>query len=134
MNIIVNKILDEIVKTKQEVFTKKEILALINELNNTTESFPLESNDVKIIPDKYLLVVNDNVYDNLPKKLFNLLYYLILNKNKNVTRTQILNNVWGDDVMVGDRTIDVHIRKLRTIVPEKYIKTTRGLGYSWVDK
>jgi len=69
----------------------------------------------------------------LPKKEFKLLELLIANFGKVVGRDEIYNQVWGDDIVVGDRTIDVHIRKLRKKIGDKYIKTFKGIGYKFED-
>ena len=65
----------------------------------------------------------------LPKKEFELLLFLASNPNKVFSRDELLENVWGNDVYVVERTIDVHIRKLREKIPETYIKTLKGVGY-----
>lgn len=65
----------------------------------------------------------------LPRKEFELLYHLAKNKNRIFSREQILNAVWGNDVIVGDRTVDVHIRKLRDKFYQDLIVTARGVGY-----
>lgn len=80
--------------------------------------------------DKYLVKVDD-VDLNLPKKEFELLSLLTSQPGKVFTREVILSTVWGDDVVVGDRTIDVHIRKLREKIGDKYIKTVKGVGYKF---
>lgn len=65
----------------------------------------------------------------LPKKEFELLSYLAKNPNKVFNRDELLEKVWGADVYVVERTVDVHIRKLREKIPEYYIKTLKGVGY-----
>ncbi len=65
----------------------------------------------------------------LPKKEFELLSYLAKNPNKVFNRDELLEKVWGADVYVVVRTVDVHIRKLREKIPEHYIKTLKGVGY-----
>lgn len=65
----------------------------------------------------------------LPKKEFELLYFLMKNEGRLVGRDEILNKVWGTDVIVSSRTIDVHIRKIREKVGSHYIKTIKGVGY-----
>jgi two-component system alkaline phosphatase synthesis response regulator PhoP len=65
----------------------------------------------------------------LPKKEFELLTYLAKNPNKVFNRDELLEKVWGADVYVVERTVDVHIRKLREKIPEHYIKTLKGVGY-----
>jgi two-component system alkaline phosphatase synthesis response regulator PhoP len=65
----------------------------------------------------------------LPKKEFDLLFLLATKPGKVFTREKILSEVWGDDVFVVDRTIDVHIRKIREKIGEKLISTIKGVGY-----
>lgn len=67
----------------------------------------------------------------LPKKEFELLSYLASKPGKVFTREEILTNVWGNDIIVGDRTIDVHIRKLREKLGTHQIKTIKGVGYKY---
>ncbi len=68
----------------------------------------------------------------LPKKEFALLELLISKPDKVFTREEIYAEVWGDDVVVGDRTIDVHIRKIREKISKKHIYTIKGVGYKYV--
>ena len=67
----------------------------------------------------------------LPRKEFELLYLLASKPAKVLTRDEIMLIVWGTQVVVGDRTIDVHVRKLREKIGEKYIKTIKGVGYKF---
>ena len=67
----------------------------------------------------------------LPRKEFELLYLLASKPGKVLTRDEIMFKVWGTQVVVGDRTIDVHVRKLREKIGEKYIKTIKGVGYKF---
>ena len=69
----------------------------------------------------------------LPRKEFELLYLLASKSGKVLTRDEIMFKVWGTQVVVGDRTIDVHVRKLREKIGEKYIKTIKGVGYKFKD-
>ena len=80
--------------------------------------------------DRYL-VIKDGKELNLPKKEFELLSLLASSPGKVFNREKILSKVWGDDVVVGDRTIDVHIRKLREKIGEGFIKTIKGVGYKY---
>jgi len=65
----------------------------------------------------------------LPKKEFELLYYLAQHPDKVCGREEILQKIWGADIYVLERTVDVHIRKLREKLGEGYIKTLKGVGY-----
>ena len=68
----------------------------------------------------------------LPRKEFELLYLLASKPGKVFKRFKIMESVWGSDVIVGDRTIDVHIRKLREKIGDQYFKTVKGVGYKFV--
>ena len=80
--------------------------------------------------EKYT-VTKDGTRIDLRKKEFELLALLVEKPGKVFTRDAILNTVWGNEVVVGDRTIDVHINKLREKVGEKYIRTIKGVGYKF---
>ena len=69
---------------------------------------------------------------SLPRKEFELLYLIASKPGKVFSRDEIMTKVWGTQVIVGDRTIDVHIRKLREKVGDKYFKTVKGVGYKFV--
>jgi len=69
----------------------------------------------------------------LPRKEFELLSLLVSKQGKVFTREEIYHSVWGENVVVGDRTIDVHIRKLREKIGNDHIKTLKGIGYKFVD-
>jgi two-component system alkaline phosphatase synthesis response regulator PhoP len=68
----------------------------------------------------------------LPKKEFELLDLLTSKPGKVFTREEIFHDVWGDKIIVGDRTIDVHIRKLREKIGDQFIQTVKGVGYKFV--
>jgi two-component system alkaline phosphatase synthesis response regulator PhoP len=80
--------------------------------------------------DKYLVKVEGKKVD-LPRKEFELLALLTSRPGKVFTREEILDMVWGSDVVVGGRTIDVHVRKLREKIGDNYIKTLKGVGYKF---
>ena len=84
--------------------------------------------DLYIDTEKYVVFLKGNEII-LPKKEFELLALLFSKPGNVFTREVILNKVWGDDIIVGDRTIDVHIRKLREKLGDSYIKTVKGVGY-----
>lgn len=85
---------------------------------------------VKINNESYSVTVNGEEY-TLPKKEFELVTLLTSKPGKVFTREDILNKIWGGDVVVGDRTIDVHIRKLRQKLGDDRIKTLKGIGYKF---
>ena len=88
----------------------------------------------KLIIDKeqYEVIQNGKSF-SLPRKEFELLYLLASKPEKVVKREKIMEIVWGSGVVVGDRTIDVHIRKLREKVGDKYFKTVKGVGYKFIN-
>lgn len=94
------------------------------------KSEKLNLGGIKIDQERYI-VTKDNQEINLPKKEFELLTLLASKPGKVFSREIILEKVWGDDVVVGDRTIDVHVRKLREKIGENFIKTIKGIGYKF---
>lgn len=86
-----------------------------------------------LIIDRYSYKVSHEGKEiNLPRKEFELLYLLASKPGKVFKREYILESVWGKDVVVGDRTIDVHIRKLREKIEHTFFKTVKGVGYKFV--
>lgn len=106
----------------------KAILRRNNPLNQN-QVFETESG-LKIDKNKYVIEL-DGKEITLPKKEFELLALLASKPGHVFTRDNILSSVWGAQVVVGDRTIDVHIRKLREKIGDKAIKTVKGVGYKF---
>lgn len=107
------------------------IQALLRRKTTVETVAPVEEvGGITIDKEKYLVLQN-GVELNLPKKEFELLDLLIGKPGKVFTRETILDTVWGNDVVVGDRTIDVHIRKLREKLGNDFIKTVKGVGYKF---
>lgn len=90
----------------------------------------IELGGIRIDREKYLMEKDGKEF-NLPKKEFELLSLLMSKPGKVFTRDVILDSVWGGEVVVGDRTIDVHIRKLREKLGNHFIKTIKGVGYKF---
>jgi two-component system, OmpR family, alkaline phosphatase synthesis response regulator PhoP len=88
--------------------------------------------DIIIDHERYIVIVKGKELF-LPKKEFELLNLLISKPEKVFTRDEIFHRVWGDNIIVGDRTIDVHIRKLREKLGDEYIKTIKGVGYKFTN-
>lgn len=98
--------------------------------NNIESSDSLTIGNLTIDKEKYI-IINQGKEIVLPKKEFELLVLLTSKPNKVFSRDEIFTKVWGDDVIVGDRTIDVHIRKLREKIGINNIKTVKGIGYKY---
>lgn len=98
----------------------------------SSDAAPLKEDvgGLKIDRERYVVMKNGEEI-NLPKKEFELLALLASKPGKVFTREAILESVWGGEVVVGDRTIDVHIRKLREKLGEEYIRTVKGIGYKF---
>ena len=115
------------IKTKVLI---SRIVALLRRSIRKETFETIRINDLVIDQDKYL-VIKEGKEIVLPKKEFKLLKLLASTPNKVFTRDEIFHKVWGDDVIVGDRTIDVHVRKIRKKIGIENIKTIKGVGYKF---
>ena len=106
------------------------IKALLRRNVNLDQGSVTENGGLHIDREKYL-VVNNGETVHLPRKEFELLALLASKPEKVFDRDYILKTVWGEGVIVGDRTIDVHVRKLRGKIGDDYIKTVKGVGYKF---
>ena len=88
----------------------------------------LEVHDLEIDKDRYIVLQSGNEFQ-LPRKEFELLFFLASRKGKVLDRQTLLNKVWGDNIYVVDRTVDVHVRKIREKLGDHYIETVKGVGY-----
>lgn len=94
------------------------------------ETAQITIKDLEIDRSSYTVKLQDNVI-NLPKKEFELLFFLAQNAGKVFSRDDLLQNIWGTDVYVLARTVDVHIRKVREKIGDDYIVTVKGVGYKF---
>jgi two-component system alkaline phosphatase synthesis response regulator PhoP len=106
----------------------ESLLRRLGNSNQSTNSFAL--NNLIIDREKFSVQL-DGKKIILPKKEFELLELLSSRPGKVFNRDQILSIVWGNDTIVGERTIDVHIRKLREKLGDEYIRTIKGVGYTF---
>jgi len=116
---------------KPKILLKKitSIIKRINAVNKDEDIIKL--GNIIIDRNKFLIIKNDvEIY--LPKKEFELLFLLASQPGNVFTRDQIMNKVWGSEIIVGDRTIDVHIRKLREKIGDLCFKTIKGVGYKFI--
>jgi two-component system, OmpR family, alkaline phosphatase synthesis response regulator PhoP len=98
--------------------------------NENTDSENVSYKDFVIDSERYV-VFNKGEEIILPKKEFELLRLLVSKPNKVFTREEIFSKIWGDNVIVGDRTIDVHVRKIREKIGIENIRTVKGVGYKF---
>jgi two-component system, OmpR family, alkaline phosphatase synthesis response regulator PhoP len=109
------------------------IKAVLRRYDETEEEVnKLEVHDLKIDKDRYIVTRGEEEFQ-LPRKEFELLYYLASRKGKVRDRQTLLNKVWGDNIYVVDRTVDVHVRKIREKLGDHYIETVKGVGYRFKD-
>ena len=115
------------IKPKVLISKVKSLLRRISDDQNEIIEFK------NLIIDKtgYKVLVEKNEI-SLPRKEFELLFLLASKPDKVFKRDFILESIWGNDVIVGDRTIDVHIRKLREKIGSSYLKTVKGVGYKFI--
>lgn len=105
------------------------IKAVMRRFDETEEEVNrLDVHDLSIDKDRYIVKRGDEEFQ-LPRKEFELLYYLASRKGKVKDRQTLLNKVWGDNIYVVDRTVDVHVRKIREKLGDHYIETVKGVGY-----
>jgi len=92
----------------------------------------IDAGKIQIDREKYQVISKGETL-SLPRKEFELLMLLVSKPEKVFTREEIYQKIWGDDVIVGDRTIDVHIRKLREKLGDECIRTIKGVGYKYME-
>lgn len=123
-------------------FSTKELLARIRAVirrsaSNDAECEIVELAGVRIDAQTHQVTINQKIVDPSPTE-FKLLHFLAVNADRVHTRSQLLDGVWGNDVYVDERTVDVHIRRLRKLLEphgsDKLLQTVRGVGYRFSEK
>lgn len=105
------------------------IKAVLRRFEETEEmADQINVHDIVIDKDRYIVTQGEEEF-HLPRKEFELLYFLASRKGKVMDRQTLLNHVWGDNIYVVDRTVDVHVRKIREKLGNEYIETVKGVGY-----
>lgn len=125
------KVLISRIKALLKRFSKSE-QDVTNSDASPNEGSIIQKKTISIDKDRYV-VMKDGKEMGLPRKEFELLLLLSSNPNKVYTREQIFQSIWGEGIIVSDRTIDVHIRKLREKLGSNTIKTIKGVGYKFID-
>ena len=121
---------DYITKPIKPRLLVSRVKAILRRKSGGEETASLKESGIKIDRERYLVYKEGEEF-TFPKKEFELLALLVSKPGKVFTREVILESVWGEEVIVGDRTIDVHIRKLREKLGDHYIKTIKGVGYKF---
>ena len=116
------------IKPKLLVSKVKALLRRLKDEEPNSET--LNVGDIEINREEYK-IIKDGIEIVLPRKEFELFYLLASKPGKVFKRDEILDKVWGSEVIVGGRTIDVHIRKLREKIGEDFFKTIKGVGYKF---
>lgn len=124
-----NDYIIKVIKPKVLISKVNALLQLTSQVNERSKQ--IEIGDLIIDKDNFKVAKNGQLF-LLPKKEFDLLYLLASNTDKVFKREEILEKVWGNDVVVGERTIDVHIRRLREKLGVDTIQTLKGIGYKLV--
>ena len=117
------------IKPRVLVSKIKSLLRRIQKVEEAEQT--IEAGGIKIDLAQHLVFIDDKEL-SLPKKEYNLLCFLMSKPGRVFTREEILTKVWGTETIVVDRTIDVHIRKLREKLGDHYITTIKGVGYKFV--
>ena len=118
------------IKPKVLVSRVKSLLRRKGAVIETSPLDVIEIVDLKIDRERYQVTLDDEPL-SLPRKEFEILYLLASKPGKVFNREQIFEKIWGADVVVGGRTIDVHVRKLREKIGLNYIETVKGVGYKF---
>lgn len=122
---------DYITKPIKPKLLTSRVKALLRRLKVSDENESSgATSSLKIDKERYL-IIKEGTEIVLPKKEFELLILLTSKPNKVFTREEIYSKVWGNDVVVGDRTIDVHVRRIREKIGIDNIKTIKGVGYKY---
>jgi two-component system alkaline phosphatase synthesis response regulator PhoP len=107
-----------------------KVNAMFRRIIKPEQSKTIEEGDIKIDPEQYIVYYKETPI-SLAKKEFELLYFLASKPGRVFLRNEILNQIWGSEVIVGDRTIDVHVRKIRQKIGIDCITTVKGVGYKF---
>jgi two-component system alkaline phosphatase synthesis response regulator PhoP len=121
---------DYITKPIKPKVLLSKVKSLLRRITNDQNEI-IEFKNLTIDKTGYRVFVEKNEI-SLPRKEFELLFLLASKPDKVFKRDFILESIWGKDVIVGDRTIDVHIRKLREKIGSSYLKTIKGVGYKFI--
>ena len=123
------QIINQINKSDGESFSKEQVIKIIKDSIKGDNTSVKDENVIVDLSSSCIILNNKKI--SAPRKVIQIGHYLLSNKGKVVTRKELLFNIWGDDIIVGERTIDVHMRKLRILVGKNCIVTVKTVGYKW---
>ena len=132
MNKIAQNIISAVKKTEKGCLTQDEVFELVLNATKENEIKFIENGEIKLNRSNMTVSVN-GVESRLHKLMFNLLVYLMQHEGKTIAREILMRDVWGNDVCVTTRTIDVCICKIRNIIGKEKIQTIKKVGYSFVN-
>ena len=121
---------DYITKPIKPKVLMSKVKSLLRRISDEKDEI-IKFNDLIIDRSRYKVIFH-KIELSLPRKEFELLFLLASKPGKVFKRDFILESIWGKDVIVGDRTIDVHVRKLREKIGDSYFKTVKGVGYKFI--
>ena len=124
---------DYVTKPIKPKIIVSKVKALLRRLKNEEQTLEKIQIGKLIIDREQYEVTHMGKPFSMPRKEFELLYLLASKPDKVIKREKIMEIVWGSEVVVGERTIDVHIRKLREKIGDKYFKTVKGVGYKFIN-
>jgi two-component system alkaline phosphatase synthesis response regulator PhoP len=131
MNKIAENIIEAVKKTKKGCLTQSEVFELVLNATKENEIKFIENGEIKLNRSNMTVSVN-GVESRLHKLMFNLLVYLMQREGETIAREILMRDVWGNDVCVTTRTIDVCVCKIRNIIGKDKIQTIKKVGYSFV--
>lgn len=117
---------------RPKVFISRIKALLKRRVATDKESLVRKFENISIDIEKRQITLGEKIIDSLPKKQFEILTLLSSKPERYFSREEIYHKIWGDDIIVGDRTLDVHIRKLREQIGNDFIKTSKGIGYAFI--
>jgi DNA-binding response OmpR family regulator len=132
MKKVIESLIKDLDKVNKEYFTKDDVKSFIKVRMEMLDEQPMEMNGILLFPSTHEVHIDEKKYI-LPKKQFKILRYLMMNQNKCISRDKILLNCWEEGVVVGIRTIDVHICKIKKIFNKKIkIYNQKGVGFKLI--
>ncbi|MGB1017915.1 MAG: response regulator transcription factor [Chitinophagales bacterium] len=117
---------------RPKVFVSRVKALLKRNKEAKEENYKRKFDSIIIDTEKRIIKKENEIISTMPKKQFEILVLLSSKPERYFSREEIYANIWGEDIIVGDRTLDVHIRKLREQIGEAFIKTSKGIGYAFI--